>query len=618
MKSKMLKYSILIILAAVIGCSATQNEKTKGKQISHLMNYCYQNEIFNGTILVADKGKIVFREAFGVTNYDYKTQLNINTMFSLASISKTFTSTAILMLIEDGRLKFSDKLSHFFPSYPNGDKISVYQLLTHTSGVPGYLDFGGYFRVHGRPGDFMDSVTNERAFNYLSSIDTLLFKPGTKFRYSNSGYFLLSQIIEKASGKPYYEFMNESIFQPLNMSNTRVVNDPSFISENRACGFTDFKQPDDDNLLTTGGGGIYSTVDDLFQWDRGLISGRLLTDTMLIKAFMITKLVDGSYRESPTDSTTSYGMGWVFRTTQNDSIVWHDGGLNACTSILYRDLKNDFTIIMLSNKGSSLPIPPIFDEVVKIMNNEPYSLPDIPISLKLKSLIKEFGIEKAIDSCRVIKKEFANSYIFSPNQLNSLGYYYIGYKEYNIANAVLGLNIEIYPENSNAYDSYAESLYLLGELPDALINYRISVEMNPDNQNGIMMINKIEDKLSIIPQIGISSMDWLYGKWKGSNSEIVFYEEYRYLNDTTIEMLFYDSDSTFTNQKNHGLMYKVNDDLVYIYNDRMIWKSSLKNPFLLNFAPYKNASNNFKWEYVNDNHWKAIMENNTYDLKRYK
>ena len=486
---------ILMVVVGILFSSCTNNQKVseKKKKIDNLLNYCYENELFNGTVLVASSDEIIYQNAFGFTNYDCKTPLKLNSVFGLASVSKTFTSVAIMMLKEEGKLQYKDKLSKYFPDYPNADKITIWNLLTHTSGVANYLAYDG-FRVEGHPGDFIDGITNQKAYEYLKTIDTLRFIPGDKFKYSNGGYLLLSLVVEKASGKLFHEFMQNEIFNPLKMENTYVISKPDLHITNRAYGFTNYKNSDDDNLLTTGGGGIFSTVKDLLKWDKALSSESLISKQTLSKAFEVTVLNDGSLSHNITDSTNGYGMGWVFRITKSNNIVFHDGGLNACVSMFYRDLGRDYTIIILSNKGSTNrnhSIYTIHDGIDRIMKGEKIEYPKIPISIKLKSLIDSKGIESAFSQLQEIISSHKSNYNFNVNQLNGLGYYYINNQKLEEAKAVFKLNIELYPENANVYDSYAEALMINSENEKAIKYYRKSLKLNPNNENAKNMVQQI-------------------------------------------------------------------------------------------------------------------------------
>ena len=497
METNSLKKLFIIFIALMSFSCQTQNANKKNNKveaIDNLLKYCYENDLFNGTILVAQNDKVIYKNAFGYSDYNKSKRLNINSIFSLASVSKTFTSTAVLLLVDRGKLLLDDKLSKFFPDFPNANKITVWNLITHTSGLSNYLAHGGVFRVKGRPGDFIDGVTNKKAYEYLKTIDTLRFTPGERFEYSNSGYLLLSLVVEKASGKLFHEFMKDEIFNPLKMENTYVVSNPELHIPNRAYGFTNYKNPDDDNLLTTGGGGIFSTVEDLLKWHKGLSGGKIISLETLKQAYINPISNDGNFAHTETDSTWCYGMGWVYRINEKDSIALHDGGLNACSAMFYQDLGRDFTIIILSNKGSTNANHAIYtvrDEIIHILKGEKYNYPKIPISLRMFSLLNEFSIKKATEKFLLLKTNEKNKYDVSNNHLNRLGYHYLQNKEYEKAKTVFTLNIEFYPENANVYDSYAEALMLNNEKEEAIEFYKKSLELNPNNSNAKNMLQQL-------------------------------------------------------------------------------------------------------------------------------
>ncbi|RLD26737.1 MAG: hypothetical protein DRI54_02290 [Bacteroidetes bacterium] len=497
-----MKRLVLVILSISIGLCSCQNKKSvthnkNAYEIDSLLNYCFNNYMFNGAILVAQNDKVIYKNAFGYADYTKTKKLTASSVFSLASVSKTFTSTAALLLVERGVLNLDDKLSEFFPDFPNAEKITVYNLITHTAGLPNYLEYGGYFRVEGRPGDFQDSVTNLKVYNYLKSIDTLQFEPGSQRDYSNSGYLMLALVVEKASGKPFHQFIKDEIFIPLLMGNSYVKSEPDLKVQNRAYGFTNFYQPDDDNLMTSGAGGVLSTVEDLYKWHKGLSSASIISKETLNQAYVNTKLNNGSLSQDRT-GTWIYGMGWLFRMNETENIAWHDGGLNACSAMFYQDLGRDFTIIILSNKGSTFANHPIYtirDEIIHILKKEQFSLLKIPISQKMYYLLNHFSTDEAVQECKNLWINDKDKYDFSVNQLNRLGYNFLQPNDFEKAKAVFKLNCEFYPDNANVYDSYAEAFMLNNEYKKAVEFYEKSLDLNPENTNAKNMLQQLSKKM---------------------------------------------------------------------------------------------------------------------------
>lgn len=489
--AKSISTFLLFLSIFYMSCSVAE----KAKKIDDLINYCYDADIFNGAVLVARNGKVIYKNAFGYSNLENFERLKPSSVFSIGSISKTFTSMAIMILKEQEKLSYDDKLSDYFPEFPDyAVKITIRNLLNHTSGIPNWINFD-VFRA--RPGDFKDDITNEDILKFLVQIDSPDFVPGEEYSYSNSNYVLLAMIVEKVSGEPFYKFMKRYIFDPLEMENTAVWNYTKPEIPNKTIGYDQFGEKDDFNILAAGDGGIYSTVEDLYKWDRGLYTDKLVSYETLEEAFSSGLLNNGEPSRVLSDSTWGYGFGWLLRKNNSENITWHDGGFNGFNAIFYRELNKRDLIIFLTNKGEPWPLYPIHDAVINILKGEPYEFPLIPIAPKMKKLIDRDGITEAINGYRKLRKTHPDEYDFSERQLNTLGYYYLKKQEFNKAKAVFKLNIEMYPESSNTYDSYAEASMLNGDYQEAIENYKRSLELDPDNSNAVEMLEQINENLLI-------------------------------------------------------------------------------------------------------------------------
>jgi CubicO group peptidase (beta-lactamase class C family) len=217
------------------------------------MNAVHQTGEFNGTVLVSLEGTVAYRQAFGFAEGDRL--LKEETQFYLGSLAKAFTGMAIMMLSEEDKLAFDDPAIKYFPELPGFTKdISIRHLLNHTSGLPDYYNLGKY----------VDGMTNEKVFRVIMELDSLEFPPGQQYSYSNTGYVLLSLLIEKVSGQSFREFVQKHIFEPIGMHHSEVFDGNQPAMSARAYGHTQDGESDDYKALTTGAGGIYSQVDDLF------------------------------------------------------------------------------------------------------------------------------------------------------------------------------------------------------------------------------------------------------------------------------------------------------------------------------------------------------------------
>src|SRR5437762_9724935 len=254
------------ILLSIFNVSCSQ---TKIDKLDKLISAYSENGQFNGSVLVAEKGIIIYKKGFGLANVEWNIPNQPDTKFRLSSVNKQFTAMLILQLVAKNKLKLDVPISTYLPDYPkkNGDILTIHHLLTHTSGIPSYTDFP-FFR------DMMrDAYSPEEIVNLFAD-SALEFTPGEKFEYSNSGYILLGYIIEKITGKSYEQELQSKIFTPLKMNNTGYDHNSTVI-KNRASGYnrigTTFQNANYiDMSVPFSAGGIYSTVEDLYLWDQAL------------------------------------------------------------------------------------------------------------------------------------------------------------------------------------------------------------------------------------------------------------------------------------------------------------------------------------------------------------
>jgi len=237
---------------------------------------------FSGSVLIAKGDEVLVRKGYGLANIEIDVPNTPKTKFRLGSVTKQFTAMAILQLQEDELLSVNDPLSKFIPDYPEGDKITIHHLLTHTSGIPNLTDFPELEKIKKIKTPIEEIIK-------IFKNEQLEFAPGEKHQYSNSGYTLLGYIIEKASGKTYEEYLKENIFIPLNMKDSGYDHYNTVLL-NRASGYS----PGKDGIVNAkyidmsipfGGGCLYSTVGDMYLWDRALYTDKLLSESSLNEMF---------------------------------------------------------------------------------------------------------------------------------------------------------------------------------------------------------------------------------------------------------------------------------------------------------------------------------------------
>lgn len=256
----------------------------KNQKIDELLSKYAEYGQFNGTALVSENGKVIFKKGYGLANFEWEIPNQTDTKFRIGSISKQFTALLIIKLAEDGKLKIDVPISTYLQEFPKETgKITIQQLLTHSSGIANYTDDPSFFKEKMR-----NPYTPEEFVSTFSSLP-LEFTPGEKFKYSNSGYFLLGFIIEKVSGKSYENFLQEIILTPLKMENTGYDHTETVL-KNRASGY-DKKGK---NILNTkyidmsipyAAGSLYSTVEDMYLWDQALYTTQLLSQKSMESLF---------------------------------------------------------------------------------------------------------------------------------------------------------------------------------------------------------------------------------------------------------------------------------------------------------------------------------------------
>ncbi len=296
---------------------------------------------FNGNVLVGIHGNIVYKNSFGYSDLRTKEPLNIRSVFQIASVTKQFTAVAIMMLHEQGKLEYTDTIQKFIPEFPYKN-ITVKQLLAHRSGLPNYMYFSGKYwknkRVHMTNADVLQMMVAHRPRPE--------YQPDKRYMYSNTGYAILALLVERLSGLPFDQFMEQQIFGPIGMSNTFVYNpanrktieyETKGYNKNRRKSYVDYLDG------VTGDKGIYSTVEDMFLWDQALYSEKIVKQSTLDEAF-----TPASYDYKRDNN---YGYGFRIDTLENGSkIVYHGGWWRGYNSLFVRRLDDHTTIIILCNK----------------------------------------------------------------------------------------------------------------------------------------------------------------------------------------------------------------------------------------------------------------------------
>ena len=482
-----------VILLAAIHLSFGQ---TKAEEVDKLLDLYHEYGKFNGSALVAEQGKVVYKKGIGMANMEWDIENTTDTKHRLGSITKQFTAMLILQLAADGKLDLQAPITDYLPDYPNGHdpQITTHHLLTHTSGIPNYTAFPGFFKDQSRdpytPDEFVKKFADEK----------LDFTPGEKFTYSNSGYFLLGVLIEKVSGKTYEAMLQENIFTPLNMNDSGYDHHGEII-KNRATGYE--KQGNEfvnsnyiDMSIPYAAGSLYSTVEDLYLWDQALY-----TNKMLSKEYMV--LYFKPYINAWGNSHYAYGWGVgkdvIGNTTDSIYTISHGGGINGFNTNISRSPSDKTLIVLLNNTGGA-PLNQMTQSIRAILKGKTYDLPKKSVAYDVLGVIQSDGIEAGIVHYHKIKE--SDDYDLNENEMNQVGYQLMGSDKIEEALQVFKLNVEAFPKSSNVYDSYGEAFMKLGKNEQAIENYKKSIELNPGNQGGIDMLKKLGvDTGSLIEEV---------------------------------------------------------------------------------------------------------------------
>jgi CubicO group peptidase (beta-lactamase class C family) len=401
---------VLAGIATRAGAQATNSaispsvpRTAKARRIEKFMGELYRRGQFNGAVLVADREGVIYRGAFGLANRTTNVAFKPDTPSCLASLSKPLTSLAVMMLAEKGSIKYDDHISDYIRELPPQLGVAtVRQLLSHTSGIPDYSDLNVE-----HPG-----MTNADVLRALTHVDHLDFPAGEKYRYSNSGYVLLGILVERVSGMPLSEYLQKKVFGPLRMTKSFVLTDDKEKTPDVARAYNAFGTADDYQAFVTGDGGVYSTVDDFYLFDRALYTDELAHQSTLAQAFTPASVREGS---------TTYGFSWNIKEESFGKRVWHTGSTGGFRAFIERRLDERSVVIMLTNVGNSKRVE-INEAMHAILDGRSFTYPKKSSAVALHEVIETSGVDEAIRRYRDYKEKSAEEYDLSENELNMLGY----------------------------------------------------------------------------------------------------------------------------------------------------------------------------------------------------
>lgn len=499
---------LLVCLLSVFSFAQT-DAKVVQKLNDYFTNLADEREI-NGSVLVAENGKIVYEKSFGYADVETKKLNTRDTEFELASIAKPFTATAVLQLKEKRKLSLDDKFVKYFPDFPYPE-ITIRHLLAHLSGLPDLELFNK--PVAENPDRIFD---NKDVIPAIKDAKTpLRFQPGEKWSYNNINYSLLALLVEKLSGQKFEDYLKKNIFEPARMTRTYVrtslINPtpspnmaynhayPFLFSSELVSTDKKFSNPFHKktfyNEAFLGMSYVYSTTGDMLKFDAALYDGSLLKTETLDEAFTPTKLNNGEINKPPPVfgglGVSSNGLGWfILDDSSAGKIVWHGGGMPGLLTIYLRNVTKKQTVIVFDNTFSS----GLYRKGLSAMN----ILNGKPILPVRKSLARIYGrtlIAKGADSAAVRLNELksnAENYNLSEDEFNNMAYEMMENNFTAQALETFKINTFLFPASDNIYESYGDGLLRTGKKEEAIIMFNKALKINPDNKYARENLKKAE------------------------------------------------------------------------------------------------------------------------------
>ena len=459
------------------------------EKINTLITEYHRFHLFQGAVLVVEDGDVLLKKGFGLANKEWNIPNTPQTKFRIGSITKQFTAMLIMQFVEEGILKLDGTLTQYISDYPkeSGDKITIHQLLNHTSGIPSYTGFPNFrselMRKYASPKDFVKIFWEKE----------LEFEPGTAYRYNNSGYFLLGYILETVSGKSYDTLLKERIFTPLQMTDSGYDWSEDII-EQRASGYRQNgliyqNAPFLDMSLPYAAGSMYSTVEDLHKWDTELYSPTILSEDGLKKMM--------------TPNLENYGYGFhiddhVYPDKETEAVVSHGGGINGFSTLYYRVPEKEHLIVLLNNTNRA-PLYEMAKKIHNILEGFDVESPEKPLALELEEAQTVANLKAKLTALKAVKDPRLKE-----RELNSLGYSYLTRKEFKKALFLFKTTIDLFPKSANTYDSYAEALLSSGDKDGAIRYYKKALEIDIHFNNARTQLAQLGVTVDAISEVEVS------------------------------------------------------------------------------------------------------------------
>lgn len=476
-------FKIIILLVSFTICQtlAAQNKKVK---LSEIMQAYHNFNMFDGAVLVAENGKVIYKDAFGPANREWNIPNKTDTKFMIGSVSKPLTAVLVLLQVQKGLINLDNTIENYLPEFKNkpAAAVTIRQLLTHTSGIPNYDIIKDFFPKISR-----QYYTRE---DYLKVfIDSALaFTPGSHYAYSSWGYFLLGHIMERVNNKSYAQLMSDDIFKKIGMINSGSYYHTQIVP-NRATGYdysfggftsSDFR----DQSNTMGTGDIYSTVEDLYKFHMALSNNTLLNKNLTAEMF------------TPGIEVANYGYGWFnkqFKYTPTDSVAsnFHLGMTEGFISFIRRIPSTNSLVVILCN-SSPTDFFGITNNLFKVLYNKPVTLKE-PAHKKMEINIEKIGVTKAIEEYKKMKADSAHYYI-DWISMNFIAQQLLNLKRLKEAEAIAENNAKEFPDKDLVMVTMGNIYLALNKKEEAIKFYKKTLEITPVYEEAKNRLKELEGK----------------------------------------------------------------------------------------------------------------------------
>ncbi|MTW13117.1 serine hydrolase [Pseudoduganella eburnea] len=441
----------------------------------------------DGSVLVADHGKVIYHRAFGLANREWQIPNTTDTAFRVASLTKQFTATLVMQLAEQGKLRLDDPIGKYVPELNReiGQRVTLHQLLNHTSGIVDYANFPGFWA--NRLGEKVPKA------DFIAIMNRPLeFEPGSQAHYSSSNYTLLGWVIEKQTGKTFSEALDSMVLRPLGMQRT-AYDAPDRIIARRAFGYVralgEYRPADPLWIPNIGaGGGVASTTGDFFKLDRALAGDKLLKPESKRKMFT-------PYIKDDVWGDLGYGYGWMIGTRtiagKRRLVHEHGGNGNGFRTLVTRYPEEGKLVVIFLNEGNGNKGPEIYrmrSDFTDAMYGMPVAPPKPALQDLLADEVRRVGDDNALARFDALMDRSGRPE--NGDGLNRLAYQYAEAGRGATGIAILKRAIAVFPQDGNLYDSLGELYLMAGDNASSASAYRRAIELEPSNTNAKEMLKK--------------------------------------------------------------------------------------------------------------------------------